>query len=641
MLALKENNFGRARQLLNRQRPSSGEADLRCWEWRLLWQQCQGDVLFKLPRHGNSVNALAFCSDSRLLASGDWDGIIRIHEVGTGRETQRMKDADPVRGLKFIHGDTQLISGGSQISIWDVKSGEGIDSIELSARCRAFDVAPDDSTFAAITTNHKAVIGDLATRKLLAEFPTKNIYGDHPGQIAYSRDSQQVAIGDLDGTLKIIAIPSLKPVQEFEAHRIGITALAFSPDGRQIATSAGYSSQAIRLWDVETGELQSEKAGHTEWVSSLAYTDDGKKLFSTSADQTVRVWDVAGDAPTKTLRGHELEVWSIATSPNKQLFASGGKDGTVHLWTQNAETHDVPYVTSSIPLKDAQFFGDSKRILVLKNDNTIAIWDTATLQEKELLTELGNDNTAIHMSPDSRWCLAVTRNLDIKVYEFKRESIITRLSAQSPAAEITVLADGKTLAVSDPGSIRFWSTDTWDQVREFSMAGPQRPLIVSPSGKLGGYASGGRVHLWDIEANKRIGKKQAHKRGGHFAFSHDSKLMASVSNDGSMGMWTTDESMSSNGPLSGHLKGVHSVLFTPDNSRLVTGSGDHEIIRLWDIATNEQVATLSGEGYLVYQLRCSLDGNALAAINSEGKLHVWRPPTWEEIQAKERLAISR
>ena len=76
-------------------------------------------------------------------------------------------------------------------------------------------------------------------------------------------------------------------------------------------------------------------------------------------------------------------------------------------------------------------------------------------------------------------------------------------------------------------------------------------------------------------------------------------------------------------------------MFMSGNTRLVTGSGDHEIIRLWDIATNEQVATLSGEGYLVYTLRCSPDGNSMAVINSRGKLQVWRPPTWEEIIEKE------
>ena len=71
-----------------------------------------------------------------------------------------------------------------------------------------------------------------------------------------------------------------------------LTALAFSPDGKTLASAAGYGESDIRLWDVATGKEIGRLEGHKAWVGSLVFWPDGKKLASSSADQTIRTWDV-------------------------------------------------------------------------------------------------------------------------------------------------------------------------------------------------------------------------------------------------------------------------------------------------------------------------------------------------------------
>ena len=446
-LALKENNFGRARQLLNRQRPEPGEDDLRCWEWRLLWQQCQGDVVFELPQHANSINALALNKQSTRIAAGDWDGLIKVYDVGTGQEVAQIDEGGPVRGLKFINDDQHLISGGGNVKIWEVNEGKLIHSIEIRGNCRDFAVAPDDSSFAAMH-NDQVSVWDMETKNRGYEFETEHIYGDHPGRLTYSHDGRFLAIGDPGGSVRIVAITSGKIAKQFTAHEIGITAIAFSPDDQLIATSAGYSSQLIRIWEVESGELIAEKEGHTEWVSDLVFSRDGNQLISASADQTVRIWDVANRQPTKTLRGHELEVWAVIRDDEHKLFVSGGKDGTINFWDPEKPTCDVPYTTSSVPLTDMQFMPNGKSFVVLKQDRTIALWDSETVKEIEPLTQFGNDNQSVNLSPDGRWCLVESVQGDVKVYDFRRRSIVTRLPVSRGRPLITFLADGKTVAQS-------------------------------------------------------------------------------------------------------------------------------------------------------------------------------------------------
>ena len=115
-------------------------------------------------------------------------------------------------------------------------------------------------------------------------------------------------------------------------HDCVVTSVAFSPDGRHIAS--GSHDKTVRVWDAQTGQsVMDPLKGHDHWVSSVAFSPDGRHIVSGSYDMTVRLWDAqTGQSVMDPLKGHDRWVTSVAFSPDGRYIVSGSGDKTVRVW---------------------------------------------------------------------------------------------------------------------------------------------------------------------------------------------------------------------------------------------------------------------------------------------------------------------
>jgi WD40 repeat protein len=208
--------------------------------------------------------------------------------------------------------------------------------------------------------------------------------------VVFSPDGRLLASGGADGVIvlwEVVTSPRSGVTtyqylrRPLTGHTSFITSLAFSPDGKTLASSS--ADGTVRLWEVKTGQpLGQALSGHSSLVLTVAFSPDGRTLASGGADQTIILWDVSNfkgrtDRPLAyALTGHQGEVSSVTFSPDGQRLASGSEDGLVILWdVATQQPLGLPLVNGDRVWRVA-FSPDDKTLASAgRNDGTILLWD--------------------------------------------------------------------------------------------------------------------------------------------------------------------------------------------------------------------------------------------------------------------------
>ncbi len=632
-----ENNLGRALDLLNRHRPMNGLPDLRGWEWRYLWAQCHSDELFTLGPHDTDVSSIAFSGDGRWLVSADYHGQIKLWDVSNRVGVASNNSPGVVAFLRFSPEDRGLVSVGYDhgVRVWNVPNLQPIGAPLQTGDVRGVSIRGQTIT-AIDLTQQRLGQWDLWSGR---EVDSYSIQQERDYPAVFSPNGRYWA-GTSNTTVTLWDLEAQGPFAMLRGHGSFPWLLAFSPDSRLIASAEGNGT--VKLWDVAARQEIANFIGHQNEVGSGSFSPDGSILATASYDHTIKLWDVSTRRELNTLRGHLGEVYSVAFAPDGATLASSSADGTIKFWKPVAKAAENPFRSLPADLRLWSLSPDGRWLFLIFTDHSASLVDLVLWHESPR-RPLGSTNiVAVSLRPGGGAAALGASDGTIRMVETTTLREIGALSGfEQAVVKVAWSANDRVLAAEYADHrIKAWDIETKREISSFQLRDKilwERLLVSSDGGTLVAPFVDSTTEVWDlVRTRKRATLKNERLHVTGAAFFRDGQRMATSSVDRTARIW----SLLTERPLVTMFSdqtGFRSIALSPDERRLAAGDdlGKVRKVKLWDVASGQEVASLSGHKEAVTDIAFWADGNAITSVSRDA-VYVWRAPTLEQIATGKR-----
>jgi len=578
-----------------------------------LWDAKLGKEVTQLQKHTQAITSLAFALGGNRLASASADGTAVIWNIETEKVEHVLAEGRAeINSVAFsLDGHLAITGGNDKIArVWDVQTGKikkAFDPMFSAVLAVGFS---RDGKVAVATSNDGDYVWEVETGRRVGVLEG---HSSGIGSAAFSSDSLLVLTVS-DGVARLWNRATSKVVKRF-TYGEGIVSAVLSANGRQLLTAGDFTDHEARLWDVGTGKELTVFSGHTDRIRALAFSPDGKTIATAGDDGTARTWNAATGQPLRLLASglpnkKPVSIESLAFSRDgKFLATSDGK--TLSAWNLQQGSQVLTWLVPDKSSIEALlgFSQDGKRLLVI-SDSTLRYVEVTTGQENlaERISFTGFPLLleSATLSLDGRFLLVGGADKDLNdlaiIYEVANGAELRRASVESksrdPAHWITSIAlsnDGNYFFTGTVDqSARVYESASGKVVSDLASHNGGGAIAFAPDGKHVATGAGSfysRVQLWDLGTQQVVSEfEELERRIDSLAFTPDGKFLLAGGDDGEIFLWEVDTGKRIRS-FSGHSSRVTSVAFIEGTTRFLSTSADGTT-RLWDIEQEQDICSL-------------------------------------------------
>ena len=413
----------------------------------------------------------------------------------------KIPQRDPVLVIAggFKQGAQATDGAGFSVILLEPKSGA---PMQKQPRVRVTDLAPE----AGSDCGFKAVYDQEITRQ---ECSLKEYAGQTVGIIL------QVTAGaspDNDWAVwteakivsgKVQAAPQKEEkdkelLKNIKGHTSRIYDLAFSPNGKQLASASG--DNTVRIWNIPSGNLHKVIQGHTAHVFSVDFRGDGNRIVTGSGDRTARVWQVNSGAQVAEFSGHTDRVLGVAFAPDGSQVASVSDDGTVRIWNagNGSQTQMIEHGTAGVYAVD--FHPNGRLIAVGATNGELGIWNVSNGNRAHRMTNHNRAIQKVGFSQNGSRLVSASADNTVRVWNAGNGSLIQTIQGM-PVNSGAISADGFFVVSGNNGRAFIWKAGNGNRIMPLDhiSGSAVRAVAFSPNGQL--VAMGGDdgvIRLWRV-----------------------------------------------------------------------------------------------------------------------------------------------